>query len=816
MSEKKNQKWYIDRAKNFNEEGLRDFLQAVYNVEQKKGSMTTKTLFDSIKEEISLEIAEGNPNAAFTGYRDHGLIKKDNTIGDSAKLFLFNRLNFGELILDLFVKRFALKGQYTEVRPFVVLCTVFSNMIQMELDPDDIFLTIYECHEYLINIESYDEINFDLIEKILNERTYTTSLNNKFIKPRIKLTDNEKSPYVIWFNALKKTPLFLSEDNENNRNILYPNQKQKEFFRYIKENADEFANVSISSNSSLYDYYCNRKYGFAEIVSPVIKKDISIEINEVEKLFDYLFGYDKHIDFDYTKYLKHECFGVYFAFISIPGIALAKVNDDNPQIAQALHQYAKEEGIKYIEKIEKEEFMIQKRMISGTVEYKMKKDEAIRESGISEDVGYKVSEVENEVCSINEGATEDMEPDMVYKEILCEPNKNYSLEDLAVILEQMYNAPNVNKTTAIHMFGLKYGDVIRKNKYSVTKIVAAANISPSYHVEVSKGVSIYESILNNEYGVGFYSGEISEKIVEKKMLPKRMARHSKRHPINCILYGAPGTGKTYITTEYVLAIVEDREVDFSKKSYDERKAVMQKYNELVEAERVIFTTFHQSYGYEDFIQGLRPNNTTVGLSFKNVDGVFKKIADKAMMDSNNNYVIVIDEINRANISKVFGELITLIEDDKRWGEVNQMSVTLPSGEVFAVPNNLYIVGTMNSADKSISLIDVALRRRFEFVEQKPDSTLVEDCTLKEVLEKLNISLSEQLDSTDLLIGHSYFMNKTEDELPKIFNNSIIPLLYEYFYDNKKKVISVLDNSIENTDFVVKDDKLGRIFIERHK
>jgi 5-methylcytosine-specific restriction endonuclease McrBC GTP-binding regulatory subunit McrB len=204
------------------------------------------------------------------------------------------------------------------------------------------------------------------------------------------------------------------------------------------------------------------------------------------------------------------------------------------------------------------------------------------------------------------------------------------------------------------------------------------------------------------------------------------------------------------------------------------------------------------------------------MTFKTVDGVFKQIADKALSDPDKNYVIIIDEINRANISKVFGELITLIEDDKRWGELNQTSATLQSGDLFTVPNNLYIVGTMNSADKSISLIDAALRRRFEFIEQKPDSSLVVDPTLRDILEKINAALANQLDSADLLIGHSYFMGKTTADLPKILNNSIIPLLYEYFYDNKKKVASVLGDAIKNVDYVIEDDKLGRIFVERQK
>lgn len=296
----------------------------------------------------------------------------------------------------------------------------------------------------------------------------------------------------------------------------------------------------------------------------------------------------------------------------------------------------------------------------------------------------------------------------------------------------------------------------------------------------------------------------------------REPRTVKIHPLNCIIYGAPGTGKTYSTAEYAQAIIDNISLSEFKENNSDRKNVMKRYNDFVKSGQIVFTTFHQSYGYEEFIQGLRPDTKASGMSFRTVDGVFKRIADKALNDSENNYVIIIDEINRANISKVFGELITLVEEDKRWGELNQTSATLQSGDVFAVPNNLYIVGTMNSADKSISLIDAALRRRFEFIEQKPDASLVTDPTLHDVFEKINSSLAEQLDSADLLIGHSYFMNRTEQDLPKILNNSIIPLLYEYFYDNKKKVVDVLDNAMDNVDFVVEDDKLGRIFIERQK
>lgn len=119
---------------------------------------------------------------------------------------------------------------------------------------------------------------------------------------------------------------------------------------------------------------------------------------------------------------------------------------------------------------------------------------------------------------------------------------------------------------------------------------------------------------------------------------------------------------------------------------------------------------------------------------------------------------------------------------------------------------------MNSADKSISLIDAALRRRFAFIEQHPDKTLVDDPVLRGVMKNLNELLADTLESSDLLIGHSYFMGKNKDALCTIMNNSIIPLLYEYFYDNKKKVKNVLNECLKGLDVEIKDDKISRVYV----
>ena len=163
-----------------------------------------------------------------------------------------------------------------------------------------------------------------------------------------------------------------------------------------------------------------------------------------------------------------------------------------------------------------------------------------------------------------------------------------------------------------------------------------------------------------------------------------------------------------------------------------------------------------------------------------------------------NFVLVIDEINRANISKVFGELITLIEDDKRLGEENELKISLPNGEKnFSIPPNLYIIGTMNTADKSIALIDIALRRRFEFIGKYPEyKNLASEES--ELLQKINTTIFEKKKSADYLIGHAYFMKNLPIET--VLKNKIIPLLMEYFSGKIDIVSSIFEGTDWNVNF----------------
>ncbi len=427
---------------------------------------------------------------------------------------------------------------------------------------------------------------------------------------------------------------------------------------------------------------------------------------------------------------------------------------------------------------------------------------------------------------------------------------------------------------------------VRKNPKDLkdSKNIFPSGNSTLTEIKFSQLEEANDRLFKPYFNVEFYKSE-SVKILEND--PQKLNNILK--PLNQILYGPPGTGKTYNTVLEAAKIVTGNEFI----SYDK---ALQVFNDNL-GNQIEFITFHQNYSYKDFIQGLRPDTENgKDLSFEKKDGVFKRIADRALKnleasnnpesakkefdfvfqeliqplndgdvneleikmkkssfyitevgeksiefrknigDSNHtlsintlrkmydkgendiilgglqpyynpilelllakgksqvisvsrkNYVIIIDEINRANISRVFGELITLIEEDKRSHGKIPMRVTLPSGDPFIVPSNLYIIGTMNTADKSIALLDIALRRRFEFVPKYPDVEL-SGVYNKEILSALNKAILERKNH-DFTIGHAYFMGE-DYSLVKTINSKVIPLLLEYFMNDEREVTAIL-------------------------
>ena len=375
------------------------------------------------------------------------------------------------------------------------------------------------------------------------------------------------------------------------------------------------------------------------------------------------------------------------------------------------------------------------------------------------------------------------------------------------------------------------------------------DLIPHYEQIIDK----YENLTNDVQGL-----DVQELVVNSKI--STIINHINT-PSNFILYGPPGTGKTYKTVDISASIIGGKNenikdiddiIDYDKDNEDKEyekefhESNTNMFNNGLNSGQIHFVTFHQNYSYEEFVGGLRPvidNDENKGnLQFQWKPGIFIKACAKALelarkdedeindekerikwflnecenfkkddfdfSDKAPKVVLVIDEINRANISRVFGELITLIEDDKRIGGAHQLILTLPNGDKkFGVPKNLIIMGTMNTADKSLALLDVALRRRFEFKGLFPKEELIEN-QFREILKTLNEDI-RQMKGVDYQIGHSYFMGgekKNDDFLKNVFNKKIIPLLNEYFMNDRKKIKGLVEKVVAINDKVF--DKYG--------
>ena len=440
---------------------------------------------------------------------------------------------------------------------------------------------------------------------------------------------------------------------------------------------------------------------------------------------------------------------------------------------------------------------------------------------------------------------------------LIPSNKPYTYEDFKKTCEKVNNdeynnnyiliIENIDKRDKLEIFGEDYSELekrlfnkedskIPKNLYILGTINTFANSKAFLNVEFFNNFNFVEMYSKDEIIENI--GEIDKEIEELFAIKEK--NDNFKFPQNTILYGPSGTGKTYNSIFYSVGIIEEDKnvIDMIENeniniSDETKEEIFCKFNVLKKEGQIEFVTFHQSYSYEDFVEGIRPilknneddkkesNEEEKDLKYTLYSGIFKDICERAGNPKNKdkNYVLIIDEINRGNISKIFGELITLIEPSKRLGENEELKIRLPySGKEFGVPKNLYILGTMNTADRSIALLDVALRRRFNFIEMPPrynllksiDNKTINNETNKIDLQKLLEAINNRIEfllNKDHLIGHSYFLGiETFSDLKEVFKNSIIPLLQEYFYDDFEKikiVLNIKDN--DKTNFIRKKE-----------
>ncbi|BDB53069.1 AAA family ATPase [Flavobacterium ammonificans] len=522
------------------------------------------------------------------------------------------------------------------------------------------------------------------------------------------------------------------------------------------------------------------------------------------------------------------------------------------------------------------------------------------------------------LTDITKYAAEDPNYSKYYEKLLAimegETNKvNYKL-DYSNYLSSIYSENSGTKTSYIKAIEI-LSNLLDYTVFEVNDVLQLKQLYTELIKEQRNKEGKYFHPEAPSYGQnGFYSASIKTYIdFHIKQKGNFMNNSTFKAPLNQILYGPPGTGKTYNSINKAIEIVNPA-FDLSQ----DRILIKKEYDRLVAENQILFTTFHQSMSYEDFIEGIKPetkdknviydvvpglfleicttaeNNwedakegnskklsfeqaflllkeewfeneeikfplkregndfTIIGFTKKSIQfkkasggtghtlsigtlkdyyynkkeikptgvGIYypsileklnkyqpKIISEKAVK----NYVIIIDEINRGNVSQIFGELITLIEDSKRLGNDEALEVILPySKEKFGVPPNLYIIGTMNTADRSVEALDTALRRRFSFEEMPPRYDLKElenevfGYQLKDILKTINKRIVCLLNN-DHAIGHSYFLNKNEETLMESFYKNIIPLLQEYFFGDYGKMRLVLGDGFIQFDEWNEDD-----------
>lgn len=279
---------------------------------------------------------------------------------------------------------------------------------------------------------------------------------------------------------------------------------------------------------------------------------------------------------------------------------------------------------------------------------------------------------------------------------------------------------------------------------------------------------------------------------------------------NLILYGPPGTGKTY---RIIYHAVEAIDPDFYQLQNDNRKTIKSRFDVLRQNKQIEFVTFHPGFAYEEFIEGITATTVNGQIAYSVKNGIFKRFCLNAASRPDERFVFIIDEINRGNVARIFGELITLIEENKRSSALDALSTQLPySKQRFAVPSNVWLLGTMNTADRSLTQLDTALRRRFAFMAINPDTTLLADVEvagipIKPLVDVINARLVALLDE-DHQLGVSYFLplinEPTFTLLRSIFIENILPQLSEYFYNDLERVGLVLNDPVkpESQRFVI--------------
>lgn len=730
--------WIIDRTINLDTYKTREVLKHLLVVPRMDEYAMESSLFH--KGVLPSEHDHNHPlrRKWFTYLRNYGLMNGDD-VTEMGRYYAENKLSLSELVLlQMLKKRLPIASTKTVIYPFKILILLFDLLIKNDLN--GAYISKEEFSSIIVNTTD------DSLESI--KMLYNDIINRRKSGIAVEMTEGQHTD--IWFNSLKQTGLF---------DYLYHSLYVKNF-SFLKL----IANYYLTRNEIEADYG-TFNFDFIEKIPLPSKNEEAInfkvfkdDVNNIFVLYNALFG---GFNFEEEQGSLNKNDALKFAGISENNLSIFNDYSDYPNFA------------------------------------------ILRMAESNDSTLMEVASIMQKITTVEENK-EKLSSSNLKTYALVPVGPKATIEEYVDILKDLIQRCG-SVWDAVRLFGALYHEYVDTSKF--LKISEKLNIKESSKTEFQKGQTmgpfvVLKSLLRPVDVASLNLASAKENPIKHGLEDNDPAPYTKENFLedvfmeeerynelvnllqykkNIILQGAPGVGKTFLAKRLAYSIL-------GKKA----------------ASKVETIQFHQNYSYEDFIMGYKP----VDQGFELKEGIFYKFCKKAEGDPTNKYFFIIDEINRGNLSKIFGELLMLVESDKRG---NSHAIKLAyRDELFSVPTNLYIIGMMNTADRSLALMDYALRRRFSFFEIDPafgndkfkehlKSFLSNDKVIKAVIDRMT-ELNGKIADADnsglgkgFCVGHSYFCTKPvegqseEDWYKTIINYEILPLLEEYWWDDKNKV-----------------------------
>lgn len=835
--------WYMDNnnylTKDFVDTFIENFLKSVVPGDENKTVENIKEHYDC-----------ANPAAPLTCARDFGLFR-DDEMGDSTKLYNNQTLSFAELVFELIFKRNAYKDTESNIKPAVLICKYFDILNNLgDIEDESKILTSTECYNFLCGIDDYDEIDVEYVRHIIDERKYSPH------NPELPIIERVPNNVYITslFYSLCDTGLFVYGKKKG---IIKPTDISRDLIHYISNNGAKMSSapIKIGGNSNnVYQYLCDINNGILEIV-PEIKLKSELDAQDVRGTFEYLFGIGIRKSFNWEKYFFSNCFAIYKSFYFVKNLAILKLFLTNRASGEMLFDYAQSSNYRIITKEKKVMIMPFTDTEHTPIENLQIANDKFEGDTINHNFfGMHIKELNNCLDTNNPhvcigwsvlgdltAVTTKSQIEELYDKHLPDRSSNSRGQDVGQICRFRFDMHTgdfvVYGDGSVGHIGIidsdyyyeqqddqvQSKDYINNRKVKWLKSVPYTEMPQNLRNAVGSAMSIFSlneykkeilSLLDeniNTCSITFNTGYESE-----------FAR-------NRILFGAPGTGKSFTLNG------DRKEILYGDREVDEETLDLSEYGEY---ERV---TFHPDYSYANFVGTYKPVPCKDGITYEYVPGPFMRTYVKALLNSKTEnpkpYLLIIEEINRANVAAVFGDVFQLLDRDEN--EVSEYPIQASEDvkkylakklggdpEDYAeirIPDNMFIWATMNSADQGVFPMDTAFKRRWDFkylgIDDSEDGISGKTVLLgmkigtqdhrrvvewNELRKAINEELLKYKVNEDKLMG-PYFISKKNlpngniidpEDFSRIFKNKVIM----YLFDDaaKQKRVSLFEGCEEKS------------------